>query len=119
MQPNALICRDDDARQGEVWGRSAFNLAGRARLEVFRAVLDRGPRMRDPVCIWQRGGRSVSVKGDTRMVPAWSARPGSRPSRPPELYVAQRDDSDRRRRPALGRAAVPGGRTSGRAGKAD
>ena len=67
-------------------GRSEFNRAGRARLEVFRAVFDRGPRIGDPACIWQGSGGSVSVEGDTRMVLAWYARPGSRP---PERYVAQ------------------------------
>jgi hypothetical protein len=77
---------DDDARPG---GRSGFNRAGRVRLEVFRGVFDRGPRSGDPACIWQESGGSVSVEGDTRMVFAWYARLGSRPSRPPERYVAQ------------------------------
>lgn len=71
-------------------GREAgFNRAGRVRLEVFRAVFDRGPRMGDPACIWQGSGGSVSVEGDTRMVLAWYARPGNRSSRPLERYVAQ------------------------------
>ena len=43
------------------------------RLEVFRAVFDRGPRIGDPACIWQGSGGSVSVEGDTRMVLAWYA----------------------------------------------
>jgi hypothetical protein len=77
---------DDDARPG---GRSGFNRASRARLEVFRAVFDRGPRIGDPACIWQGSGGSVSVERDARMVLAWYAGPGSRPSRPPERYVAQ------------------------------
>jgi hypothetical protein len=58
-------------------------------LEVFRAVFDRGPRIGDLACIWQGNGGSVSVEGDTRVVLAWYVRPGSRPSRPPERYVAQ------------------------------
>jgi hypothetical protein len=48
-----------------------FNRAGRVRLEVFRAVFDRGPRRGDPACIWQGSGGSVSVEGDTRMVLTW------------------------------------------------
>jgi hypothetical protein len=74
---------------GQSGWEAGFTWAGRVRLEVFRAVFDRGPRMGDPACIWQGSGGSVSVEGDTRMVLAWHARPGSRPSRPLERYVAR------------------------------
>jgi hypothetical protein len=66
-----------------VGGRGSI---GRARLEVFRAVFDRRPRIGDPACIWQGSGGSVSVERDTRMVLTWYAGPGSRP---PERSVAQ------------------------------
>jgi len=53
------------------------------------------------------------------MVPAWQARPGE-PAEPAAEHDAApgRDGGDRRRRLAPGRAVVPGGRASGRAGDA-
>ena len=61
-------------------GGPGFNRAGRVRVEVFRAVFDRGPRVGDPACIWQGSGGSVSVGGHadgTRVV-----RPAREPAGP-------------------------------------
>ena len=101
------------------WGRSGFNPADRARLEVFRAVFDRGPHSGALACIWQESGRSVSVEGDMRMVPAWLC---------PARDLAESAAGTLNRPGAMMAAGaagqlwagrlVPGGRTSGRAGKA-
>ena len=71
-------------------GRSGSSLARRARLEVFRAVFDRGPAVASGPGLYLAGGAAALYRqGGTRMVSAWYARPWSWPSRLPERYIAR------------------------------
>jgi hypothetical protein len=101
-------CRDDDARPG---GRSGFDRAGRVRLEVFRAVFDRGPHIGDPACIWQGSGGSVSVEGTRGWYSRGTPGPGVGRAGRRSATWPRRDDGGRRRRPALGRPVAA--RTAG------